>query len=179
MSLLFLTGNPGKLAGAKQVFPDITNLDIDLPEIQSLDGHEIIRAKLLEGLKHHDGELVVEDTSLYITALHGLPGPLIKWFLASLGNDGLAELALKFEDHSAEVRSIVGYAKSPDDIQFFEGSQTGQIVALRGDSGFGWNPIFQPAGSTKTYAEMTDDERAQVSMRNKAFQNLKQYLQNQ
>jgi non-canonical purine NTP pyrophosphatase (RdgB/HAM1 family) len=176
MALLFLTGNAGKIAGAKLVFPDIKSLDIDLPEIQSLDPHVVIRHKLLEGLKHHKSELVVEDTSVYIEALNGLPGPLIKWFLESLGNEGLAELALKYDNQTAEVRSIVGYAKSPDDIRFFEGAQKGKVVMPRGNAGFGWNPSFQPDGSNKTFAEMSDAERSKFSMRTKAFRQLKDYL---
>jgi inosine triphosphate pyrophosphatase len=177
MPLCLITGNQGKLAGARLVFPDIKVLDIDLPEIQSLSAREIIEYKLQEGLKHHsvDG-LVVEDTSVYIEALNNLPGPLIKWFLEALGNDGLADMVMKYENHNLKVVSIVGYAKSPSDIHFFEGSVVGTIVRPRGSNGFGWNPIFQPKGHTKTFAEMDDTERYGLSMRTEAFKKLKQFL---
>ena len=65
--------------------------DIDLTEIQSVDPKEIIEHKLNEAKKHMKGNLVVEDTSLYFEALNGLPGPLIKWFLKTVGNEGLAK----------------------------------------------------------------------------------------
>ncbi len=178
MSLYFLTGNKGKIAGARIVFRDIQAIDIDLPEIQSLDAHKIIENKLINGLKHQEGGLVVEDTSVYIKCLNGLPGPLIKWFLEALDNDGLATMVQKYDDHTAEVRSIVGYANNINDVYFFEGIQKGKIVTPRGKNGFGWNPIFQPEGSTKTYAEMSDTERAIFSMRTKAFQKLKNFLDN-
>lgn len=177
MALYFITGNKGKLEGARAVFPDIEGLDIDLPEIQSLSAHTIIEYKLQEGLKHYSGNgLVVEDTSVYIDTLNDLPGPLIKWFLEALGNDGLSELVEKYEDHSARVVSIVGYAKDPDDIHLFEGSQAGQIVKPRGTNGFGWNPIFQPNGNNKTFAEMDDSQRAKFNMRIQAFEKLKLFL---
>jgi len=177
MSLYFLTGNKGKLAGARIVFPYIEAIDIDLPEIQSLDPHVIIKDKLRAGLEHHNGELVVEDTSVYIDSLNGLPGPLIKWFLEALDNKGLAELALKYNDHAATVKTIIGYANGSNSTVFFEGEQKGQIVTPRGNNGFGWNPIFQPTGNNKTFAEMDDNERSKFSMRTKAFLKLKEYLE--
>ena len=78
MSLHFITGNKGKLLEVQSILGDVTALDIDLAEIQSLDAHEIIKAKLDEARKHHNGQFIVEDTSLYFEALNGLPGPLIK-----------------------------------------------------------------------------------------------------
>src|SRR3989344_6958047 len=89
MSIYFITGNKGKLAEVQSILGNVEGLDIDLPEVQSLDAHEIIKAKLEEAKKHQTGEFIVEDTSLYFEALKGLPGPLIKWFMKTIGNDGL------------------------------------------------------------------------------------------
>ena len=92
MPLYFITGNKNKFEEAKAMIPSLQQLDMDLVEIQSTDAHEIIRAKLNEALKYHEGELIVEDTSLYLSCLNGLPGPLIKWFLKSIGNEGIYNL---------------------------------------------------------------------------------------
>jgi non-canonical purine NTP pyrophosphatase (RdgB/HAM1 family) len=173
--IYFITGNAGKLSEAQSIIPEIEGYDVDLHEIQEIDAHAIIRAKLLEGLKHRDGELVVEDTSLYFDALNGLPGPLIKWFLKTIGNDGLYNLVEKLGNNKVQAKTLIGYAKNADEIEFFEGIVEGKIVAPVG-TGFGWDPIFKPVGHDKTFGQMDFDEKNAISMRKIAFEKLKEYL---
>ncbi|TAN58553.1 non-canonical purine NTP pyrophosphatase [Patescibacteria group bacterium] len=163
--LYFITGNKNKFEEVRAIVGEVERLDIDLPEIQDIDPKNIIRAKLLEALKHREGEFIVEDTSLYLDCLNGLPGPLIKWFIKTIGNIGLADIAEKAGNNKAEAKTIIGYAKSRDEIYFFEGSVLGKIVAPRGDSDFGWDPIFQPDGYDKTFAQMSKEEKNKISMR--------------
>lgn len=174
--LYFITGNKNKFEEVKAIISDIEQLDIDLPEIQELDPKEVIRAKLLEALQHHAGEFIVEDTSVAIKALNGFPGPLIKWFLKAMGNQGLANLLKKLGDNAVEVKTIVGYAKSHEEIYFFEGALSGTIVEPRGESSFGWDPVFIPDGHDKTFAEMGKDEKNKVSYRRMAVEKLKEFL---
>lgn len=174
--IYFLTGNKNKFEEVKAILGEVEQLDIDLPEIQEIDAKEIIKAKLLEALNHKQGEFLVEDTSLYFDCLHGLPGPLIKWFLKTIGNEGLFNIADKLENLTAEAKTIVGFAKSHDEIYFFEGSIKGQIVSPRGDNGFGWDKIFEPDGFSKTFAEMSLEEKNEVSMRRIALNKLKEFL---
>lgn len=176
MTLYFITGNKNKFDEVKTILGNVEQLDIDLPEIQEIDAKNIIRAKLLEALNHKEGKFIVEDTSLYLDCLKGLPGPLIKWFLKTIGNDGLANLAEKLGNNKAEAKTIIGYAKNRDEIEFFEGSISGKVVAQTGSSGFGWDPIFQPNGFDKTFAEMTSGEKNKVSMRKIAVEKLKEFL---
>jgi len=172
----FITGNQGKLNEARAVIPGIEGYDIDLPEIQEIDPHAIIRVKLLEGLKYEHGELIVEDTSLYFDVLNGMPGPLIKWFLKTIGNDGLYNLATKLGNNKAWAKTIIGYAKNADEIEFFDGEIEGEIVSPTGENGFGWDAIFKPVGYDKTFAEMDMNEKNAISMRKVAFERLKEYL---
>ena len=158
------------------ILPDIEQMEIDLPEIQDIDAHEIIRAKLQEALKHHSGPFIVEDTSLSMEALNGLPGPLIKWFLKAMGVEGLSGLAAKMGNSRATAKAMLGYAQDPENIEFFEGTVEGQIVVPRGDTKFGWDPIFQPDGFEKTFAEMTSEEKNAISHRKQAALKLKEYL---
>ena len=174
--IYFITGNQNKIREARSIIPDIEGFDIDLPEIQEIDAHAIIKEKLLEGLKHKDAELIVEDTSLYFDALNGLPGPLIKWFLNTNGNDGLFNIAQKLGNNKAQAKTIIGYAKSADEIKYFEGVIEGEIVAPSGETNFGWDPIFKPLGHKITFAEMGADEKNAISMRKIAFEKLKEYL---
>jgi inosine/xanthosine triphosphate pyrophosphatase family protein len=67
------------LREAQELLPEIRGVNLDLMEIQELDATKIIRAKLAEAQRSHTGRFIVEDTSLYLDEMNGLPGPLIKW----------------------------------------------------------------------------------------------------
>lgn len=173
----FITGNANKLKEVQAILPDVEQLDIDLPEIQELDAKEIIKAKLIEAYNHVDGAFIVEDTSLYLDCMNGLPGPLIKWFLKSMGNAGLADLALKYGNDRAEARTMIGYAKNKDEMYFFEGVIKGRIVPPKGETSFGWDPIFLPDGFDVTFAEMSREQKQGISMRTNAVMQLKDFIE--
>jgi len=174
--LYFITGNKNKFDEVAAILPEVEQLDIDLPEIQEIDPHEIIKAKLTEAFQHTSGEFIVEDTSLYLDCMNGLPGPLIKWFLKTVGNKGLADIAEKFGNSKAQAKTMIGYATDRDDIHFFEGVVEGKIVQPQAVSGFGWDPIFLPDGHTKTFAEMDKPEKNEISMRRMALNKLSEFL---
>lgn len=176
MSLYFITGNKNKFTEVKSILGDVEQLDIDLLEVQDVDAHNIITEKLNEALKHHTGEFIVEDTSLYLDCLNGLPGPLIKWFLKTIGVEGLYNLTDKLGNSKAQAKTIIGYADGRNNIHFYEGVIEGEIVKPTGDKGFGWDSIFQPNGHSKTFAEMEEKEKNEVSMRKIAVHKLKDHL---
>ncbi len=173
--LRFVTGNRNKLEEARSVIPDLEQLDLDLPEIQEVDPQAVIEAKLQAALAQHQAGIVVEDTSLFVDSLKGLPGPLIKWFEKTVGYDGLARMAAASGDAAAEARVTLGYADESGNISYFSGSIRGTIVPSRGE-GFGWDVIFQPEGETRTFAEMPIEEKNAMSMRKIAFEKLKEAL---
>ncbi len=169
VGLFFITTSAGKYAEAAALIPGLRQLPVDLPEIQEFDATAIIRAKLQSALAQHQGEFIVEDTSLYFAGLNGLPGPLIKWFLQRLGTGGLYDLVHKIGDDRAEARTCLGYAARSGEIRFFEGRLAGRIVSPRGNKGFGWDPLFQPDGWDLTLGEMDPDQKLAISMRRKAL----------
>ncbi len=177
MKIQFTTGNVNKFKEAQKIVSDLKQLDIDLLEIQEIDAYEVIRAKLKEAQKHHKGTFVVEDTSLYLECLNGLPGPLIKWFEKSIGNEGLYDIAHKYDNYNAQAKTVVGYSDNNGNIEFFEGVIEGKIVSPQGDGDFGWGPIFVPDGQEKTFAQMNKEEKNKISMRKFAFEKLKEFLQ--
>ena len=174
--LKFITGNKNKFEEAKLVFSDIEQLDFDLAEIQEVDPKKIIEHKLLEAAKKYKGEFFVEDQSMHLDALNGLPGPFIKWFWQGLGNQGLFNLVSNLKNDKAHNRISVGYFKSPTEIVYFENIVSGRIVEPKGDLDFGWGPVFMPDGSQKTYGEMEKSEKEFFNPRTMAFQQLKKYL---
>src|SRR5438874_11099226 len=98
LMLYFITGNANKFREIKTFIPETEQLNLDLDEIQSLDPQAVIEHKLNQAAAHHDGEFIVEDTSLTIDAMNGLPGTMIKWFQKSLGLEGIAKLAATYPD---------------------------------------------------------------------------------
>lgn len=177
MSLYFITGSKHKFAEMEPLLPGIKQLNIELPEIQEFDAKKIISAKLKEAFNHHDGEFIVEDTSLYFDCFNGLPGPLIKWFLQKLGTEGLSKLVAKLGNNRAIAKTIIGYAKNKKNIKFFTGAVKGQIVSPKGPNIFGWNNIFKPDGHSKTFAQMSTEEKNKISMRGIAAKKLKKFLE--
>lgn len=176
-TVTFITSNPGKarMLGQYLDFP-VIHKDIDLTEIQSLDLAEIIEHKAKEAYKHLHSPVLVEDASLRFLALGKLPGPLIKWFLTELSTHGLCQLLDQHEDRSALAEVQFGFYDGQSFL-VFAGEREGSIApAPRGTNGFGWDSIFIPNGSHKTWAEMTDEESRETSMRSGALKELEDYL---
>jgi non-canonical purine NTP pyrophosphatase (RdgB/HAM1 family) len=177
--LYFITGNKTKFEEAKEILGDfeLEQFDVDLPEIQEIDSRAVVKAKLEAALEHHAGPFIVDDVSVRCEALNGLPGPLIRWFLKSFSLEELHSILERLGNTRTEVSLLIGYAKNRDDVHFFEGVVRGKIVAPRGEY-FGWDPIFQPDGSDKTYAEMGREEKNKLSHRRLALDKLKEFLEN-
>eukprot|EP00914_Ancora_sagittata_P005872 GHVO01011814.1.p1 GENE.GHVO01011814.1~~GHVO01011814.1.p1 ORF type:complete len:197 (-),score=30.75 GHVO01011814.1:383-973(-) len=191
MKLYFCTGNQGKLKELSKTFEgcgiEIQNIDIEIPEWQGTS-HEIARKKCtwaydsISATAPEGGDihLIVEDTSLGFNAMNGLPGPYIKWFVQELGPPGLHKMLHGFEDKTAVATCTFAYwngvGKGP---LLFEGKTAGTIVEPRGGNNFCWDPVFQPEGSTKTYAEMDREEKGSISHRGKAGILLREFLVSQ
>jgi non-canonical purine NTP pyrophosphatase (RdgB/HAM1 family) len=74
----------------------------------------------------------------------------------------------------AEAKATIGYSDGKE-ILFFEGIVRGKVVEEKGESDFGWDPIFQPEGFSKTFAEMAPEEKNKISHRGKAVRAFKEY----
>lgn len=180
MNITFITGNQHKADYlAKWLDMPIRHQKIDLDELQSLDLREIAAHKAHQAYDKIQTTVLVEDGALTFLAMGRLPGPLVKWFIEEIGNDGLCKMVSNFEDRSA-VATLCYALFDGKELHFFEGSVHGKVSEQpRGDNGFGWNPIFIPNGSDKTYAEMTDDELKPFSFRAQAIQKLAEFLKNE
>lgn len=184
--ITFVTGNKKKLEEAKQILSsafegnapfELTNQKIDLPELQG-DPVEIAKEKCRLASEKVQAAVFTEDTSLCFNALNGLPGPYIKWFLEDCGHEGLNKMLDGFDDRSAYAQTIVAYTTGPgQEICVFDGRTDGKIVAARGPTDFGWDPIFEPdEGQGKTYAEMTKEFKNSISHRGRSFEKFKAFL---
>ena len=175
--ITFVTGNPDKLKWL-QMFTDLP-LDyqpLDLHEIQSLDVAKVVEHKAKDAYKIVKKPVLIEDTSLLFNALGKLPGPLIKWFLNELGNEGLCKLLDGFKDRSAEAIVLFGLYDGKT-FKTFKGKTAGIITDKpRGGNGFGWDSIFIPVGYDVTWAEMSDKGIIKTSIRKRALKKLEKYL---
>lgn len=174
---LLVTGNPGKLEEARRIFAgELRSLDIDLPEIQSLDLEEVVRAKGEEAWRRVGRPLIVEETGLELAALNGFPGPLVKWMLAAIGPEGLAKIALTWGDARTTARCLLFYLDGEREV-LAEGVCTGNLVLpARGKRGFGWDPVFQPEGSDKTFGELSGELKDRLGHRGRAWHQLLRQL---
>lgn len=181
MRIIFITGNKHKVVEAKAILHghNIEPLDIDLPEIQSLDPKEIITEKLAvarERCGEEDAIIMVEDVSFWIGET-GLPGPFIKFFNSTIGRPGLVKFAAAFDTDKARAECNIGVMMPRESTpRFFTSVVRGTIVPPRGESGFGYDPVFVPEGHNKTYAEMFGPEKNAISHRKKALEALEAFL---
>lgn len=177
--ILVITGNQGKV----NEISAITGLTVEakkleLPEIQSLSVEEVAKEKAMAAYEIVRQPVLVDDTGMNIEALNGLPGALVVWFLDLLGPQGVLNLIANKKNRKASVSTCIAYADA-NGVQTFIGTVNGTIPAeLRGDEGFGYDPIFIPEGWNKTYAEMTTDEKNKISMRKIALMKFKDYTIN-
>jgi inosine triphosphate pyrophosphatase len=179
----FVSRNINKFKEVKYIIEEglpgysVCQIKIDLPELQG-EPLEICKAKLKHALSIEKGEgvLMIEDTSLCLNAMGGLPGPYIKDFLTKLGPEGLNNMLKGFEDKTGYAQCILGLGKKVEEMNFFIGRTYGKIVEPRGDNNFGWDPIFIPDGFSETYSEMDKSIKNKISHRYKSLNQLMKFL---
>lgn len=171
MNKIFLvTGNANKLVEWRRQLPsdiEIDSIDIDLPEIQSIDPEEIMADKAKRAYEATGKPVVVEDVSAGLEKLGGLPGPFVKFFIKQLGDDVLFQLAGD-EGEPASVSCSIAYYDGRN-LLTVRGDVKGTVVASRGENGFGFDKTFVPEGQSLTYAEMSGAKKDSVSHRSVAI----------
>lgn len=149
-------------------------LDVDLPEIQSLDPSEIITDKAHKAFAVAMGPVIVEDISAGLDNLNGLPGPFIKYFEQALGKGALHILA--HEDPAPVTLTATMAYYDGDTLIIASADLHGQAVAPRDGEGWGFDFCFIPDGSSQTFSEMGPEAKDKVSHRSAAMQNLLQQI---
>ena len=177
LKLHFATSNSNKLQELSTLLEhELISVPLDLEEIQTTDLNELMKFKLYQAYEELHAPVIVEDTSLYFDAWNELPGPLIKWFLAGMGLEGIVQSLSQFEDKSAQAVCCLAFTDDGKTMHFFEGKLKGLIVEPRGSRNFGWDAIFQAAGQQQTFGEMSVEEKNRISPRGKAAAVFKQFL---
>lgn len=177
--ITFITWNAGKLSEAQAVLwneIELKQVNIDLPEIQTTSVKEVIEAKLKEWYTKLGIPLIVEDTGLEFEAWNWLPGALVKFFLKWVWPQWLIQMLQPFANKKAKVVCYVGYFDWVKE-EFFCWEVLGSISPIViWESGFQFDKIFIPEWETRTFAQMSSEEKNALSHRKKAFEGFKKYI---
>ena len=188
--LVFATNNAHKLEEVAAILGDQVELlslnDIscqtDIPETaETLEGNALLKSAYI--YKNYHLDCFADDTGLEVEALNGAPGVYSARYAGGEGHDAQANM-LKLlhelegkENRKAQFRTAISLILDGKEY-LFEGVIKGEIIKeKRGDSGFGYDPIFKPEGYDRTFAELGNDIKNQISHRALAVQKLCEFLQ--
>lgn len=178
----FVTSNGNKFQEVKELMEahsiDIQWHELRYEEVQADTTEEISRDSCAKLALKLEGKFFLEDTGLYIDPLNGFPGPYSAYVQKTIGNKGILRL-LHNNGRDAAFLTVVSYWNGKEVIQF-SGELKGKIsYTERGQNGFGYDPIFIPAGYEKSLAEMTITEKNILSHRSIAVSKFIDYLRNE
>ncbi|MBS7614861.1 XTP/dITP diphosphatase [Candidatus Bathyarchaeota archaeon] len=173
--IYFVTGNIHKYFEARQILAEFNiasaMLKIKVSEIQDDDVENVAKTSAKEAAKTSGLPIIVEDAGLFIEALNGFPGPYSKFVYNTIGLKGVLRLLGNEQKRAAYFKSVVAFCDSEGTVETFSGIVEGIIAnKIRGTSGFGFDPIFEPKGKLgKTFGEMSIEEKSSISHRSQAL----------
>jgi XTP/dITP diphosphohydrolase len=174
--LYFATSNGNKLREARSILGlPIKQLKVEMVEPQLWDIVEVSKEKVRQAYAIAKKPVFVEDTAIYIDALKGFPGPLISWVHKTIGNRGLLKLLEGVKERTAKSMAVVSFYDGKE-IRQFVGVEEGHIAESERGGGWGFDPIFIPEGLDKTYGELGEEKKNEISHRAKAFKKFKDWL---
>ena len=188
MTLVFASNNEHKITEIKSLLGNNirllslrdVNITEDIPELEpTIEGNALAKARFAHNASGMN--VFADDTGLEIDALDGLPGvhsarfagedkdssANIEKVLSMLGNNG---------NRDARFRTVIALILENKEY-LFEGIVNGTIITeKKGTGGFGYDPVFIPEGSSRTFGEMNLAEKNTLSHRARAFEKLKEFL---
>ena len=202
MKIVFATNNQHKLQEIRHILGDSIEIlslkdigcDVDIPETGTTL-EENARQKAEYIWEHYHCNVFADDTGLEVEALNGAPGVYSARY-AGEGHDSEANMTkLLYElgennNRHARFRTVIALIQKKDvcpcgctsikQENMFEGIVEGEITHKRsGAEGFGYDPIFRPEGHDKTFAELGEDIKNQISHRARATKKLCDFLRSE
>lgn len=187
--LVFATNNSHKLKEVSAILgnqiellslADI-NCHTDIPETaDTLEGNALLKSQFI--YSNYQLDCFADDTGLEVEALNGAPGVYSARYAGGEGHNAEAnmlKLLLEMKDkenRKAQFRTVISLILDGKEYQF-EGVVNGMIITeKKGDSGFGYDPIFIPEGYNETFAELGDEIKNKISHRAQAVHKLCEFL---
>ena len=188
--LCFATNNENKILEIRQILGDEfrilslndINCHEEIPENQpDLAGNSLQKARFI--FDHYLTDCFADDTGLEVKALNGDPGVLSARY-AGEQKDNKKNIKLLLKnlsnktDRKARFRTVITLIQEGE-VHQFDGIIDGKISnELRGQQGFGYDPVFIPDGYSQTFAELGLAEKNKISHRGIAIRKLVRYLRN-
>ena len=173
--LVFATNNAHKLEEIRAILGDKMeilsladiNCHADIPETaNTLEGNAHLKSEYV--YNHYGLDCFADDTGLEVEALDGAPGVYSARY-AGDGHDSQANMQKLLKEmeeknnRKAQFRTVISLIEKGEE-KLFEGIVRGEITReKRGNSGFGYDPVFQPEGFDVTFAEMGIDDKNKIS----------------
>ncbi len=185
---VFATNNAHKLREIKAMLPqsieilslEEINCHVEIPETaDTLEGNARIKARYV--YEHYGLDCFADDTGLEVEALNGAPGVHTARYAGDNHDTEanidklLAELNGE-TNRKAKFRTVIALIEKGEE-HLFEGVLEGEIAEKRcGDNGFGYDPVFIPQGTGKTFAELGPDTKNKISHRALAVAKLVDFI---
>ncbi|MDH3656928.1 MAG: RdgB/HAM1 family non-canonical purine NTP pyrophosphatase [Nitrosopumilus sp.] len=175
--LFFASSNNYKYQEAKKILESfgikLGFFKYDLEEIQSNSLMDIASKKAKDAFLKYKKPVIIEDDGLFINSLDGFPGPYSSYAFKTIGNKGILNL-LK-NNRKAKFVSIITFCDKKI-LKSFDGKLEGTISKSQKGKGWGYDPIFIPKNTRKTFAEINN--KNELSHRYKALKKFSNwYLQ--
>lgn len=191
MKLVFATNNAHKLEEVAAMLGDKVellslndiNCQVDIPETaDTLEGNALLKSSFI--YKNYGLDSFGDDTGLEVEALNGAPGVYSARYAEGEGHDAQANMRKLLyelegkENRKAQFRTVISLILNHEEY-LFEGVVKGEIIReRRGNSGFGYDPVFVPEGYDQTFAELGNEVKNKISHRALAVQKLCEFLRN-
>lgn len=188
--IVFATNNSHKLDEIRQILGErftvlsLNDIDChdDIPETaDTFEGNALQKARWVKD--HYGYDCFADDSGLEVDALGGRPGIHSARYAGTHGDSAANNKLLLKEldgiaDRSARFRCVIALVTGNEEPRFFNGTVEGSITKeAAGVEGFGYDPLFKPAGWDKTFAEASPEEKNAISHRGKASEALAKYLE--
>lgn len=187
--LVFATNNAHKLDEISAILGEKVELlslkdihcDIDIPETSdTLEGNAMLKAEYI--YEHYGLDCFADDTGLEVEALNGEPSVYSARYAGGEGHNAEANMQKLLQNmqgiqnRKAQFRTVICLITNGKK-HLFEGVVKGEIIKeKRGDSGFGYDPIFMPQGYEQTFAELGNETKNKISHRALAVEKLCRFL---
>lgn len=190
MKLVFASNNQNKIKEIQQMLPEsiavLSLEDIgcteDIPETAAtIEGNAILKANYVT--EKYGYNCFADDTGLEVAVLNGEPGVYSARYAGEQkdANNNMDKLLSNLENKSnrkAQFKTVIALNINKNQ-HLFTGIVKGNIIQEKiGTQGFGYDPIFVAENDTRTFAELTIEEKATISHRGIAVKQLIEYLQN-
>ncbi len=188
--IIFASHNQGKIAEIRELLSPygvkvLSATDLDLPDVEETGKtfEENAYIKALAAAKAKNIPCFADDSGLCVDAIGGKPGVYTARYAPNRDfNLGMDKLLKELDDTNSKNRAahfscVIVFAKPDGSYKSFEGRVDGNIATSKtGSAGFGYDPIFIPTGYSRSFAEISSEEKNKISHRGRALQKFIAYL---